>query len=346
MQRYIDLLVRPRYGIVLRNFLASLLIWSFSLLLYRFTDTDSEMMVLLGLMLPYSILQYTLTTQVILPRMPKGRRNFITLLVLVGLLLMLSAVPFALLAHLYHETASDAFGFVMGNAALQLLVMTPLAWYFYRRSSKTTEEVTHLKQELGQSEASLDFLRSQINPHFLFNALNSIYGLALNEGAQRTADGVQMLGDLMRFMIHDNQQEEIDLAREADYLQQYIRLQRLRTDGNESVLVTAHINEVPSGLRIAPMLLIPFVENAFKHGISFRTPSYINVTLDVKDGTVFLDVHNSVAPKTSDDPERDRSGIGLANVRHRLAVLYPDRHELFVRNTGTEFFVHLSIRLT
>ena len=346
MQRYFDLLARPRHGIILRNVLASVLIWSCSLLFFLFTRSDGEAMVMLGLLLPYTILQYTLTTQVILPRLPLVRRSFLTLLVLVGGLLLVSAVPFGLLAHLYRQNAGNSAGFVVANGLIQLFVMTPLAWHFYRRSHKTREEVTHLKQELGQSEASLDFLRTQINPHFLFNALNSIYGLALNEGAQRTADGVQMLGDLMRFMIDDNQREQIDLAREAGYLQQYISLQRLRTEGSESVLVSARIGEVPPGLRIAPMLLIPFVENAFKHGISFRVPSYIKVVLEVKDDIVYLDVHNSVAPRSADDPERNRSGIGLANVRQRLNLLYPGRHELFVRDTGAEYFVHLWIKLT
>ncbi|RYY85859.1 MAG: hypothetical protein EOO15_15915 [Chitinophagaceae bacterium] len=346
MQRYLDLLVRPRYGIILRNSIASILIWSCSLLLRLFAHGDGEMLLMIGIIIPYTILQYTLTTQVILPRMPPGRRSFLTLLVVVGVLLLVSAVPMGLLSHLYQQGVDDAISFVLANAFLQLVVMTPVAWYFYRRSHKSREEVTHLKQELGQSEASLDFLRTQINPHFLFNALNSLYGLALNEGAQRTADGVQMLGELMRFLIHDNQQQEIDLTREADYLRQYIRLQQLRTEGNDSVLVTAHINDVPEGFRIAPMLLIPFVENAFKHGISFRMPSYINITLSAKEGVVYLDVHNSIAPKPVDDPERERSGIGLDNVRRRLDLLYPGRHELFIRDTGTEFFVHLSLRLT
>ncbi|RYY40206.1 MAG: hypothetical protein EOO08_07685 [Chitinophagaceae bacterium] len=346
MQRYLDLLIRPRYGIILRNVIASVLIWSCSLLLRMFAHGDGEMMLMIGVIVPYTILQYTLTTQAILPRMPPGRRTFLTLLVLVGVLLLVSAVPLGFLSHLFQDGMDDAISFVLANAFLQLLVMTPLAVYFYRRNHKSRQEVTHLKQELGQSEASLDFLRTQINPHFLFNALNSLYGLALNEGAQRTADGVQMLGELMRFLIHDNQKKEIDLTREADYLQQYIRLQQLRVEGNDSVLVTARINEVPEGLRIAPMLLIPFVENAFKHGISFRVPSYINVTLTAREGVVYLDVHNSVAPKTSDDPEADRSGIGLSNVRQRLELLYPGRHELFVRDTGTEFFVHLSVLLT
>lgn len=334
-------------GIAIRNFTAAVLIFISSILFFIFTPVDGPVLVIWGLIVPYSVIQYTLGTQLFLPLSEPAKRSFWTFLVLIGALLVVTALPFGIFCRFYcRRMHEDAVAFTILNACFQFFVMAPLTWYFYKRSRRVKEEVVHLKQELGQSEASVDFLRSQINPHFLFNALNSIYALALNEGAQRTADGVQMLGDLMRFLMHDNEREEIDLTREAEYLQQYIRLQQLRTEGSESVLVSARIADVPPGLRIAPMLLIPFVENAFKHGISFRVPSYIKVGLEVKEGVVYLDVHNSIAPRSADDPERDRSGIGLANVRQRLALIYPGRHELFVRDTGAEYFVHLWIRLT
>jgi LytS/YehU family sensor histidine kinase len=93
------------------------------------------------------------------------------------------------------------------------------------------------------------------------------------------------------------------------------------------------------------MLLIPFVENAFKHGISFRDASYIRIGLELKADTLNFDVHNSRHARPDGDPERDKSGIGLANVRQRLELLYPGRHELIIRETGKEFFVHLTIEL-
>jgi sensor histidine kinase YesM len=94
------------------------------------------------------------------------------------------------------------------------------------------------------------------------------------------------------------------------------------------------------------MLLIPFVENAFKHGISLREPSHIRVTLDVKDQVLYFDVNNSKHHKPENDPEKDKSGIGLNNVKQRLQLLYPARHELIIRETSREFFVHLTIQLT
>ena len=99
-------------------------------------------------------------------------------------------------------------------------------------------------------------------------------------------------------------------------------------------------------IQIAPMLLIPFVENAFKHGISFREPSHIKITLEVKNNTLYFDVANSKHIKQENDPEKDKSGIGLNNVKQRLQLLYKDRHELIVRETGKDFFVHLTLQLS
>jgi two-component system, LytTR family, sensor kinase len=203
-----------------------------------------------------------------------------------------------------------------------------------------------LKRELGQSAANFDFLRSQINPHFLFNALNTIYGTAIQEKAERTSEGIEKLGDMMRFMLQENMQEKISLNREIEYLNNYISLQKLRTDPNPIVTIEAHVEQVVNGIQIAPMLLIPFVENAFKHGISFREPSHIKVNLEVKETTLFFDVYNSKHQKQEADPEKDKSGIGLNNVKQRLQLLYPAKHEIIIRETGKEFFVHLTIQLS
>ncbi|MDQ3276960.1 MAG: histidine kinase, partial [Bacteroidota bacterium] len=170
-------------------------------------------------------------------------------------------------------------------------------------------------------------------------------GTAIQEGAERTSEGIEKLGDMMRFMLHENMQEKISLTREIDYLNNYISLQRLRTDTHSMVKIDAHIEQPVTPVQIAPMLLIPFVENAFKHGISFREPSHIKITLEVKDKTLNFDVYNSKHIRPENDPEKNKSGIGLNNVKQRLQVMYPRRHELIIRETGKEFFVHLTLQL-
>jgi two-component system LytT family sensor kinase len=199
--------------------------------------------------------------------------------------------------------------------------------------------------ELGKSDANLGFLKSQINPHFLFNALNTLYGTALQENAERTGEGIQKLGDMMRFMLQENMQDKISLSRDIDYLNNYIALQKLRTSVSVDIVINTEIEEQLSALEITPMLLIPFVENAFKHGISLQSPSHIKVTLQTKGDTLYFDVNNSIHLKADGDPEKLNSGIGLQNVKQRLALLYPNKHELIIRESAKEFFVHLTLNL-
>ncbi|MEO8886480.1 MAG: histidine kinase [Mucilaginibacter sp.] len=229
--------------------------------------------------------------------------------------------------------------------ALHIVIISTSTWFVYHYRQSKFAEITGLKTALGQSNANLDFLRSQINPHFLFNALNTLYGTALQENADRTGTGIQKLGDMMRFMLQENVQEQISLTREIDYLNNYIDLQKLRTQTSPDIIIDIQIDEQPNGLQIAPMLLIPFVENAFKHGISLRQPSHIKITLHKRDSELLFDVTNTIHPKSGADPEKDKSGIGLKNIQQRLQLLYPNRHDLVIRESAKEFFIHLTIQL-
>jgi len=227
---------------------------------------------------------------------------------------------------------------------LQLVITTPISWLIWRQRKDKLLQVQGLQTALGQSEADLQFLRAQINPHFLFNVLNTLYGTALQEGAGRTAEGVQKLGDMMRFMLHENHLEEIPMSKEIEYLRNYIALQELRTESAESIRIEASIDETFPAYRIAPMLLIPFVENSFKHGISLREPSWIKLHLYNQGDRILFEIRNSVHARKGDDPEKTRSGIGLKNVLHRLKLLYPNRHEFYMHQDEKEFFVQLTLQ--
>ena len=149
----------------------------------------------------------------------------------------------------------------------------------------------------------------------------------------------------MRFMLQENTQDKIPLSRDIDYLNNYIELQKLRTSISVDIEIKTEIEEHFTTLQIAPMLLIPFVENAFKHGISLQSPSHIKVTLQTKADMLYFDVHNSIHLKADGDPEKLQSGIGLPNVRQRLDLFYPKKHELIIRESAKEFFVHLTLSL-
>lgn len=270
-------------------------------------------------------------------------KNFLGQMIIISLF---TAFPIALAAGLFFFTSFEPVAvIIMFYLPTQFLVTAPLAWIVYKRRLANSTEIFSLKKELGKSDANLSFLQSQINPHFLFNALNTLYGTALQENAERTGEGIQKLGDMMRFMLHENVQDKISLTRDVDYLENYIALQKLRTSRSSDITIETQIEAQIGNLEITPMLLIPFVENAFKHGISLLHPSHIKITLQTREKTLYFDVHNSIHLKQDNDPEKLKSGIGLANVKQRLALLYPNKHELIIRESAKEFFIHLTLQL-
>jgi two-component system, LytTR family, sensor kinase len=233
----------------------------------------------------------------------------------------------------------------VGMVLLLVFVVFPVSNLIFAKYEDYIGKIDVLSVQVNQSSANLSFLRSQINPHFLFNALNTLYGSALMENAEKTSDGIQKLGDMMRFMLHENQMDKIPLSREIDYLRNYLDLQMLRFAKEDHLDVTIQIGEEYCQGDISPMLLIPFVENAFKHGISTKSKSWIRINLRCLKGSVHLDVVNSMHPKKATEDPKDESGIGLENVKSRLAHFYPQKHNLTIVANDTEHFVHLSVQL-
>ncbi|RRB02133.1 sensor histidine kinase [Larkinella rosea] len=229
------------------------------------------------------------------------------------------------------------------NYALAFLVLFAAVITALMRRVLNKEKV-QLQTQVSHTSAELAGLQSQINPHFLFNALNSLYATALKENSEKTADGIQKLGDMMRFMLHENNRDRIPLPKEIDYLQNYIELQRMRLDETHGIEIRVTIQESNRDLYIAPMMLIPFVENAFKHGISLRNPSWIYITLTLDSSTIYFKVHNSRHPAPGHDPEKEHSGIGLENVKKRLELIYPGRYTLAIQESEQDYFVALTIR--
>jgi len=321
------------------NSLLAIACWIAVLIIFG-TNHSPEGVAVFGIGVPYIALLVWLHLRYLIPlagrERYKSKAYWIRIIPIVFLLsLIAGAISMGV-------TGSNEFAgaFVM-YFFLTIPIVLPLIWFI----SKNKQEKDTLQTALGSSQANLSLLRSQINPHFLFNALNTLYGTALQENAERTGEGIQKLGDMMRFMLHENMQEKISLAREVDYLNNYIDLQKLRTAASPAIIIQTNIEEQLNRLDISPMLLIPFVENAFKHGISLQQPSFINISLHTKEHVLFFDVHNSVHPKSDYDPEKMKSGIGLQNVKQRLALLYPKKHELIIRESAKEFFVHLTINL-
>jgi len=256
---------------------------------------------------------------------------------------ILLAVPFSILFCISIDEGKVFMPFLISAWLVQLFVITPVSWFIYYWRKDSILRFRGLEIALDQSEADLQFLRSQINPHFLFNSLNTLYGTALQENAFRAAEGIQKLGDMMRFMLHENHEEKIPMYKEIEYLKNYIDLQKLRTQSSPDITITAEIEGGVCDHMIAPMLLIPFVENAFKHGISLKERSWVDIRLQCDTKGILFEVKNSVHIRQDSDPEKDRSGVGMKNVVNRLRLIYPGKHEFFVNGSDREFFIQLLI---
>ena len=193
------------------------------------------------------------------------------------------------------------------------------------------------KQEQLQSE--LSFLRSQISPHFIFNILNSIVYLIRSKS--NLAEPVTIkLSELMRYMLYESSDAQIPLDKELAYLNNYIELQKVRFE--EDVKIDVHTEGVATTQIIEPMLMIPFVENAFKHGVGMVLEPIIDVNLQITPSNLSFSVKNKIAPESSEDKDMS-SGIGLKNVKRRLELLYPNAHRLDIKNENGWFEVTLNL---
>jgi hypothetical protein len=188
-------------------------------------------------------------------------------------------------------------------------------------------------------EAELDTLKSQVNPHFLFNALNTIYGMARRTDPE-TAEAVMQLSGILRHNLYEGSGGEILLSREVEVLNQYIEFNRLRIHENDRILMNT--DSSISDQKIAPMLLLPFVENAFKHGLSQSSgKNWITVDLKILDKEFFFRCANSAKDKSS----QIGKGIGLKNAKRRLELCYPESHILDIHSENNQFIVDLKIKL-
>ena len=223
------------------------------------------------------------------------------------------------------------------------MMLIPSFIYFFIKRRIKDLELTGFSM-YRKKEAELAQLRSQVNPHFLFNTLNTLYAFALKEGSEKTAECIAKLANLMRFMLDDMEKESILLQREVSYIQDYVKLQSIRSAVEHDISITVEIGE-ENGYSIAPLLLIPFVENAFKHGMNPNKVSQLRIDITAKDHKIQFVIENSADENFEAYYKEKGFGIGIENVKSRLKYIYPDRHNISIAKTVDKFMVILAIEL-
>jgi two-component sensor histidine kinase len=202
------------------------------------------------------------------------------------------------------------------------------------RSEQRNKEIANEKLK-----AELSFLKAQINPHFLFNTLNNIYALASAQ-SEHTAAAVMKLSSIMRYVLTEARNDLVPLEKEIQFTSHYIELQKMRL--TDKTIVDFSVRGEPLGHQIAPLLLLPFVENAFKYGISTRETSPINILLEIQKDSLNFKICNQKHLNTLLRVS-DNTGIGISNTKRRLDLFYEDRYSLEIDDKPNEFSVHLKI---
>jgi len=296
---------------------------------------------------------YYLNTYLLIPSLLEHKKFLVYSLIILGLLIFYGSIP-----RLYHYF----FGSLMpqlpqrppsnrprnfqqpilapGNISIFLLVFVFSTGIKvisqWLRSEQRNKEIANEKVK-----AELSFLKAQINPHFLFNTLNNIYALASSQ-SEHTAPAVMKLSNIMRYVLSEAGNDQVPLEKEILFTSHYLELQKMRLTGKSSIDFV--VKGDPLGMQVAPLLFLPFVENAFKYGISTREWSPVTILLEIKKDSIYFSVSNRKHTHTS-LKIADNTGIGINNTRRRLDLIYADQYTLTIDDEPESFTVHLNIQV-
>lgn len=231
----------------------------------------------------------------------------------------------------------DILQFIGVYMVVTTLIKLSKGWFQYL---ETQGKLSRLEQE--KSIAELNALKSQVNPHFLFNSLNNLYSLALDKD-DRTPGLLLRLSQTMRYLLYESNADFVPLEKEIEHLSNFVEMQRLRV--GEQVNIHFEISGDPSGKEVAPLLFLPLVENGFKHGVKGDTEgTFINIHLQILDDQLVLKTENNKG--TQEELEKGQyRGVGLQNLRRRLELIYPGKHHLHIVDGIHTFTVVLKIEL-
>jgi len=301
--------------------------------------------------LPEVIISTHFVVDFLLPKFYFRNRFFIFSILLALTILInpiLSYLTRTFVVDIYIDPNPAPYSFYNFFATILIFVfgLAPLAWF--KIAAHLREDLLihqkldndRLKALLKLKETELKLLKSQLHPHFLFNTLNNLYSLAL-EKSDKTPDLIIRLGDMLSYIIYDCSSDKVPLTKEVDFIKSFIELQKVRYESCEIIF---NIEGDISNQSIAPMLLHTFIDNSFKHGAA-KIPgkSWIRISVQIYDGILEFLVVNNKMPKR-ENPEKG-SGIGIDNTMKRLNLIYKERHELKIDDSGNEYSVFLSLIL-
>ncbi len=373
LDRIVDFDFDKRYTMTVRM-VAHFAVWTIYLLLfflanrvgYNYTFPESIMMAFRGTML--NVIVFYIFFYIVIPHLFDRNYIFLTgisIFLLIELFLFLNIIFYKLIILIEFPIESDylvdlmeraksasvwkafspqlifgrSFEVIIGLSPLLFIKITFDLTRTYARSVRANRRVETLKREKLKMENK--FLNAQLNPHFLFNTLNNLYGLTLKKD-DLAPELVMKFSDAMRYTLYEANTDFIPLKKELDFIGGYVELEQMRTD-QPITLKKNILDPDTSRLQIAPLLPFVFIENAFKYGLKSDTP-FLNITIRVKDQIFYFEIENDYLSKKAGNQEI--GGIGIKNVKRRLALLYPEKHDLEIISNENSYRVRLTVNLS
>ncbi len=338
--------------IIQSSILQHILFWIFSfgslLYLFKMGEEITKLDMVYTFLFHFSLVMgVAINVWLLIPFFLKKERYFLFVILLTAVWLamaefneftfnILSDILFPDYLFVSEYSFSQLLVFSFAYLALSTLLKLSKSWFAI---TKMQQQMAVLQQE--QAEAELMALKANINPHFLFNNLNTLYALARKQ-SDKTPEYILKLSELMRYMLYETTEKQVNLNSELQYISNYIALQQMRC-GN-AITIDYSIAAPSQPLCIAPFLLIPFVENSFKHGgLNAQNNNSIQLKIDAADRQLQFYLTNTVPQYKS--TQKKAGGFGIENVRKRLQKLYPNQHELKIDNDNQQFTVQLTINL-
>ena len=277
----------------------------------------------------------------ILPVFQRGKWFLGAMLYLVQIVLLIYLLPYILnaIGLIFHTLfhIQDLVDWRNEHISFSVVAFTIVATFF-----KIGLDRLILDKERKENE--LRHLKAQLNPHFLFNTLNNLYGLSVAESG-KLPDLMLKLSELLRYSLYDTNQHYVELQKELNYIGNYVELERIRLSKNSEIALemTGDFSE----RYIAPLMLIIFIENSFKHFSAARNQqAFVYISIEVKDDILHMKTRNSADPGYTPQKKESKGGIGLRNVRQRLNLIYPGKHTLMIRQKPAYFETDLRINLS
>jgi two-component system LytT family sensor kinase len=277
-------------------------------------------------------------------RLKKIKALIISLLgVFILINLFESGIDYGYLVNFFSSESESFVVYLIYNSVISFFILLVALSYSLIKYWIQNEKLKRILLEEKLS-TEMAFLKSKINPHFLFNVLNSFYAKSLKHNVPELADGIAKLAELMRYMVYETNEDKVALEKEIHHLKNFIQVYQLRIADDDKVFINFNIIGDINSVKISPMLLIPFVENAIKHGIDPKTKSIIDISLKVEEKSLYFKVTNTIhqgAYGLTDEP----SGFGLDNLKKRLSILYPNVYTLETKEEKGYFISLLILQL-